>query len=222
MNRSIVWQVVAKDLFFMRWMIVGAIVAGAGALAVMPQGRVPGYVGAVSLICTLIVLLIFLVMGPIVQERKDKVLLFMLSLPISTTQYTAAKVIANVTAFGVPWLALTIGTVAVVLMSQIPDGVLPFWTAVMGYMFFYYCALLAVGLLSDSAGWHAASIVTGNISVNFLVPFLLARPSLKANIEGPAAIWSADILAIIALELVLGIVALGAAFHVRTRKPDFV
>ena len=222
MSRSIVWRLVAKDLLFMRWMIVGATLAGAGALAVMPRGRVPGYVGAVSLICTMIVLLIVLVMGPVVQERKDKVLLFVLSLPVSTTQYLAAKVIANFIAFGVPWLTLTGGTFAVVMLSQIPDGVLPFWTAVMGYMFFYYCALLAVGLLADSAGWHAVSIVTGNISVNFLIPFLLARPSLRDNIEGPSAIWSSDILAIVALELALGIVALGVAFRVRARKPDFV
>jgi hypothetical protein len=94
--------------------------------------------------------------------------------------------------------------------------------AIMGYLLFYYCALLAVGLLSDSHGWHAASIVTGNISVNFLIPFLLSRPSLKGNIEGPAAIWSSDILTVVALELVLGIAVLGGALYVRTRQPDFV
>ena len=54
----------------------------------MPLGASPAYVGGVSLICALIVLNIFLVMGGVVQERKDKVLLFILSLPVSTMQYT--------------------------------------------------------------------------------------------------------------------------------------
>lgn len=222
MSRSVVWRLIVKDLFFFRWFMLGALAVGGGALAIMPQGRVPSYVGAVSLICTLIVLLIFLVMGPVVQERKDKVLLFILSLPVSTSQYLLAKVAANAIAFGVPWLILSIATFVVADLTAMPNGVLPFWTMVLGYMLFYYCALLGVGLLTDASGWHAASIVTGNISVNFLIPFLLSRPSVKNNIEGPSAVWTADILAILALEVALGLAALGFALYVRTRKPDFV
>jgi ABC-2 type transport system permease protein len=222
MTRSIVWRLVAKDLFFLRWFMLGAIAAGAGALVIMPQGRVPSYVAAVSLICTLIVLLIMLVMGPVVQERKDKIMLFILSLPVSTTEYVVAKVIANAIAFGVPWLVLTIATFLVVDLTPIPNGSLPFWAAVLGYIFFYYCALLAVGLLTDSGGWHATAITIGNISVNFLIPFLLARPSLQQNIEGPTAVWSSDLLWILALEPTVGIAVLGLALVARTRKPDFV
>jgi ABC-2 type transport system permease protein len=222
MTGSIVWRLIAKDLFFLRWFIVGSIVAGAGALAAMPQGRVPAYVGGVSLICTLIVLLIFLVMTAVVQERKDKVLLFILSLPVSTTQYLTAKVIANAIAFGVPWLILTIATLVVVDRTALPNGVIPFWTAVLGYLFFYYCALLGVSLLAESTGLHATAITVGNLSVNFLIPFLLSRPSVRQTIEGPAAIWSPDLVAIVALELVLGIAALGVALVLRSRQPDFV
>ena len=54
------------------------------AIAIMPLGRVSAYVGGVSLICVLVILNIFLVMSGVVQERKDKVLLFVLSLPVST------------------------------------------------------------------------------------------------------------------------------------------
>jgi ABC-2 type transport system permease protein len=222
MTGSIVWRLIAKDLYFVRWFICAALVAGAGSLALMPQGRVHRYVGAVSLICTLIVLLIFLVMGTVVQERKDKVLLFILSLPVSTTQYLTAKVTANAIAFGVPWLILSIATLVVVDRTVIPNGVIPFWSAVLGYMFFYYCALLGVALLAESSGWHATAITVGNLSVNFLIPYLLARPTVRQTIEGPTAIWSSDIVTIVALEIVLGIAALGVALFVRSRQPDFV
>ena len=50
----------------------------------MPLGTVTAYVGCVSLICVLVILNIFLVMTAVVQERKDKVQLFILSLPVST------------------------------------------------------------------------------------------------------------------------------------------
>jgi ABC-2 type transport system permease protein len=222
MNGSIVMRLVAKDLYFLRWFVVFPILAGAGALAIMPLGRVHSYVGGVSLICTLIVLNIMLVMVGLVQERKDKVMLFVLSLPVSTTQYVISKVLSTSIAFGVPWLVLTIATVLVIDLTALPNGLLPFWSAVLGYLLFYYCALLAVGLLTDSSGWHGTAITIGNISVNFLIPILLSRPSMKLYAEGPTAVWTSDFLTIIALEIVVGLVALVIATVVRTRRPDFV
>jgi ABC-2 type transport system permease protein len=79
MSAPIVRQLILKDLYLFRWMIVGSLVAGGAAISIMPLSQVSSYVGAISLICTLIVLNIFLVMGGVVQEKKDKVLLFILS-----------------------------------------------------------------------------------------------------------------------------------------------
>ena len=222
MNGSIVRQLILKDLYLLRWMMAGSIAAGLAALAMMPQGKVSGYVGGVSLICILIVLNIFLVMGDVVQEKKDKVLLFVLSLPVSTTQYTVAKVLANAVAFTVPWLILTAANIVTVVVSQIPDGILPFWVAVLAYLLFYYCALLAVSLVTDSTGWHTTTIIIGNVSVNFLIPFLLSRPSVSANGEGPTAVWTGDIVAIIAIEILAGVTALGLAVYFNSRRPDFI
>ena len=82
MSRSVVRQLIVKDLYLTRWMVVGSLAAGGAAIAVMPLSVVSGYVSSVSLICTLVILNIFLVMSGIVQERKDKVQLFFLSLPV--------------------------------------------------------------------------------------------------------------------------------------------
>mgnify|MGYP003509604158 CR=1 FL=1 len=38
--------------------------------------------------------------------------------------------------------------------------------------------LLAVALTKASNGWNATAITVGNISVNFLIPVLLALPSV--------------------------------------------
>jgi ABC-2 type transport system permease protein len=222
MNGSIVRQLILKDLYLMRAMIAGSIIAGLIAVAMMPLGKISAYVSGVSLICVLIVLNIFLVMGGVVQEKKDKVVLFIMSLPISPAEYTMAKVLANAIAFTVPWLVLTAANIVVIGLSPIPNGILPFWLAVLGYLFFYYCALLAVSLFKDSQGWNATAIVIGNVSVNFLIPVLLSRPSVNAHAEGAAAVWTGDIVAIIALEILAGIAALGIAVHVHSRRPDFI
>jgi ABC-2 type transport system permease protein len=222
MNRSIVRQLILKDLYLVRWMIAGSTLAGLATLAMLPIGKISAYVGGVSFICVLILLNIFLVMNNVVQERKDKVLLFVLSLPVSTTEYTIAKVVANAIAFVVPWLVLTIANIVVIDVSAIPNGILPFWLTVLAYLLFYYCALLAVSLVTSSAGWHTAAIIVGNVSVNFLIPFLLSRPSVKANGEGAAAVWTGDIVAIIAFEILAGVAALALAVHFHSRRPDFI
>ena len=222
MSTPIVRQLILKDLYLLRWMIAASIVAGGAAIAIMPLNQVSTYVGSISLICTLIVLNIFLVMGGVVQEKKDKVLLFILSLPVSTTQYVVAKVAANAIAFLVPWLVLTIGTITVIDVSAIPNGIVPYWVAVLGYILFYYCALLAVGLLWDSAGAHVTAIIVGNVSINFLIPFLLGLPSVSRHAKGPTAVWTGDIVSIVAAEILTGALVLGLAVYLRSRTGDFV
>lgn len=222
MNRAVIRRLVLADLYLFRWMILGAVAAGAVSIALMPLGRAAAYVGSVLLICVLIVLNIFLVMSGVVQERKDKVLVFLLSLPISPKQYTAAKIVSNTIGFVVPWLLLTAATVVTTRVSWIPDGTIPFLVAVLGYLFFYYCLLLAVGLVSDSTGWHAAVITFGNLSVNFLIAFLSVLPSVTMHRDGPMAVWTSDIVTILVLELAVGAAAIALAWYFRSRDTDFV
>jgi ABC-2 type transport system permease protein len=222
MNGSVFYRLVLKDLYLVRWMIAGALVAGVGAVALMPVNRVATYVGGVSLVCVLIVLNIFLVMTTVAQERKDKVLLFVLSLPISTRQYLVAKMTANLIAFVVPWLVLSLLTIAVIDRTPLPNGVLPFWVTLLGYLLAYNCVLLAIAVATDSTGWQATVITAGNISVNFFIPFMLSRPSIAAHAEAAAAVWTPDIFVVLAIEIAIAIVALPAAVAYRSRDPDLV
>jgi ABC-type multidrug transport system permease subunit len=222
MSRSIVARLILKDLYLLRWAVLGVLAAGGASLALMPMSTASAYVGGVTFICALVILNIVLVMSGVVQERKDRVLLFVLSLPVSTTQYLAAKVTANAVAFVVPWIVLTAAAAAVIDRSSIPNGLLPFWLTVLTYLLFYYFALLAVSLVTDSTGWHATAITIGNISVNLLIPFLLGLPSVAANHKGETAVWTADILTILGLEIAAGAAALGLALYVASRRTDFV
>ena len=71
---------------------------------------------------------------------------------------------------------------------------------VLAYLLMYYCVLLGVGLASDSTGWHATVITVGNVSVNFLIPWLLSRPSVYGNRSGPVAVWAGDIVAVLVVD----------------------
>ena len=222
MSGSLVRRLILLDLYLMRWPVAGALIAGVVSIALLPLNPVSAYVGGVSLICVIVILNIVLVMTFIVQEKKDKVQIFMLSLPVSTTQYTAAKLVANAIAFAGSWIALTVGAVAVIDVSALPNGSVPFLVTVLAYLLMYYCVLLGTGLASDRAGWHAAVITVGNVSVNFLIPWLLSRPSVYRNRTGPVAVWTDDIVAVLAVEAVVAVGALGLGLYVRSRRTDFV
>lgn len=220
MSGSVVARLIRKDLFLARWMVLGALLGGGASLAIMPLTTVTAYVGGVTFVCVLVILNIVLVMTGVVQERKDKTQIFVLSLPVSTAQYVAAKVAANALAFTVPWLLLTAAAVAVVVHTPIPDGLLPFWIVLLGYLLAYYFVLLGVALFTGSNVWHATAITIGNISVNLLIPFLLNLPSIAAQTRSPAAVWTADVVAMTAGELLVGAAVLACAVVHRVRRTD--
>jgi len=222
MTTSVMTRLILKDLYFVRAIAIGSVVAGLASAAIMPLGAVPAYVGGVSLICIVVILNIMLVMSSVVQERKDKTLLFVLSLPISTSQYTLAKVTANVIAFGLSWLILLVAAVAVIDVSELPNGWIPFLVTVLVYLLAYYCVLLGVSVATDSTGWHATVITLGNVSVNFLIPLLMGRPSVGPHLKSTSADWSTDIAVFIAVEAAIGVAALAAGLFVRSRDRNFV
>ena len=117
---------------------------------------------------------------------------------------------------------LTTAAIAVIDVSALPNGRVPFLLTVLAYLLLYYGVLLAVGLAADSTGWHAAVITVGNVSVNFLIPLLLSMPSIASHLDGPVAVWTRDVVTILMFELAGAVVAIGAGLYLRCRRTDFV
>lgn len=222
MNGSIVRHLILKDLYLLRWISIIATAGGLVAAWLISLSPFPIGGGGVLLICALIVLNILLVFNGVVQERKDQVAVFVLSLPVSPAQYVTAKVVANGVAFTVPWVILTAATAVAINASQVPNGFLPLWMAVLGYLFFYYCVLLGVGLSTSANGWHAVAITVGNISVNFLIMLLFSLPSVRAYGEGDTAVWTFGMAGLIAAEFVGGLAVLALATYANSRRTELV
>ena len=222
MSASIVRQLVLKDLYLSRWIVLLSTAAGLVSLAIAPLSPTGFYVGSVTYICVLIVLNIFLVTFGVIQEKKDKVQLFVLSLPISTTQYTVAKATANFTAFFVPWLFLSIASLVVIDATGIPNGLMPVTLVLSLFVFCYYCVLLAVGIATEAAFWIPTVIVIGNVSVNFVIFLAFQLPSIGGNAQGEVAVWGGDAIALMAIEIGVGIAALALAFAAQARRREFI
>jgi ABC-2 type transport system permease protein len=224
MRRSIVTRLILKD-FYLQWpTLAGSLLLGFAMLAIVLFGGGPitFYVGSVSFICVLILLNVLLVGSIVAAEKKDRVMLFVLSLPVSTTQYAMAKLVSSLLAFLVPFCLLGAAAVLMIALTPIPHGLIPLTVAVMMYVCLYFCIFLAVALAADSALFNTMVIIAGNVLLNFLIAWLLNRPSAALASKGPVAMWTPEILATLTVEILGSLLALAAALVVILRKKDFL
>jgi hypothetical protein len=221
-SQSIVGRMVLKDLYLNRFAMAGALLLGAGTLALAPFGRIQFYVGSVSFIVVLILLNIMTVIFTVTHERKEKVNLFILSLPISTTQYTLAKIVSSLIAFFVPYLVIVGSSIALLTSTGLPDGLIPYAFTVYAYVLIYFSFFLGTSLLTDSAVWTTLVIVFGNLGFSFLMPYVGGLPAVRDFARTETIVWAPEIVTLIAAELGIALVALAVFFTFTLRKKDFI
>ena len=222
MSRSIVLQLVMKDLRLASPVVAGSLILGVLSLAVSPWNAVAFFVGGSALVVALVLLNIMLVTSSLMSERKEKIRVFMLSMPVSTTQYNVSKLLSSLIAYLVPAVLLTLGGVVLLLVTPLPNGFIPLFVATSVHCLFYFCVFLAFALVTDSQGWITTVIVCGNVSLSFLIPGLINLSSVGPNLPTEAIVWGTDVVTLMAVELVLAAAAVAISFVVNSRKTEFV
>lgn len=222
MSRSIVRQLVLKDLRLAWPLSLGSLVLGVLSLALSPWSSIAFFVGGSILVVALILLNVMLVTSTLVNERKEKIRVFLLSMPVSTTQYGVAKLLSSLIAYVVPAALLTAVAVALLVATPLPNGFIPLFIATSVHCFLYFCVFLAVALVTDSQAWISTVIIFGNVSISFVIPGLINLSPMRVGLGTETAVWSADVVAFIAIELVLAGAALGISFLVNSRNTEFV
>jgi ABC-type transport system involved in multi-copper enzyme maturation permease subunit len=222
MSNSIVWRLIAKDLYLYRWLIAGSLAAGLASLLIR-RFDLSDSIGLILFMTSIIALGVFIVMYGILTERKEKSLLFVLSLPVSPMQYSTAKIAASLIAFLIPWLVLTV-TILVIsaAFDPPPDGSIPFTVAMMLFFLANFCVLVALLLITESEYWAIAGILGTNFGVAVYMNTVYNLPAIQAHTDGPVAVWNRTVLTIIGVEAAVIVVSLGLAFLVQSRKKDFV
>ncbi|NKB72258.1 MAG: hypothetical protein GKR89_34705 [Candidatus Latescibacteria bacterium] len=224
MNKSVVFALIRKEWQFHRGPIAGGTLLGALALALVGYGSDGTYyVGAVLLLTAIIGIGIYLVFMTTIQERKEKTLAFVMSLPLSALQYTRAKLLANALFYLLPWSLLLLGSFAVIAGTDfLPNGLIPFTAVALAELLVAYCLLLGIALVTESEGWTIFVMAVCNISLNFFLYFIAHIPSINATMSGPVAVWNSTILWILLLEVLAAVAIVSLTFFFQNRKTDFI
>ena len=224
MNASMVKHLILKDWYFQRRPI-GAYTAGAllGLGIVMLGTHWSFYAGTVLLITFMVTIGIHLAIVTVVQERTEHTLPFLMTLPISPKDYTAAKVLANLSIFLVPWLMLT-GGAALILGSEgaRSGAMIPVATIALTYSLASYVLVLTVAIITESQGWTLCAMGVTNLFLQFFLYWVSHMPSIERGMKGRGAVWDTTALTLLGAELLAIVVLLGLAFTFQARKRDFL
>jgi ABC-2 type transport system permease protein len=222
MSTSMIQRLILKDWYFLRYPMIGYLLGGAFSLALVRTGNAGlSFAGTILLITILISVGIHLAMLTVINERKEQTLTFVMSLPISTREYTIAKILANVLIFLVPWVTLLLGALALLWMGD-AGGMIPFVTIILTEIFLSYVLLLAVALVSESQSWTVGAIVVGNLAFNGVLYWVSHIPSIATAMKGHAVVWQGAPLTLVIAEVAAIGLLLGLTLFFQGLKTDFL
>lgn len=222
MNASMVRRLILKDWYLNRWIILGAIGAGVLALGLSVSGSKAAFILGVILVVMIVISVgAQLAMTTTVLERKEQTLAFVMSLPVSWQEYTAAKLLANLIFFLIPWVVLAAGSFAVVLLvPEVPRGFVPYVAIMSLETLMSTCLIVAVALMSESQGWATAAILTGSLALNGFGYWVAHMKGIAAGMWGTEVHWTPLASGLLAGEFAVIAAILGITFFVQSRKTD--
>lgn len=225
MKTNVMLQLMFKDWQLQRRTIIFTLLAAAAALAILfIGGQTPAVIGTVFFFVAMIFCACLLPMLNIVNERKKQTLPFVMSLPVSSARYGAAKLVSTVGMFVVLWLILLGAGLYMILGRHIlPIGVIPMGMILMGFPLIGFCLITGTSLVGESEGWGTAAMAVVNSSY-WLIWFLLVRyvPSLTKTWGGPVAVWSPAVFKILGVEFGVIVLILGLTLYLQSLKRDFI
>jgi ABC-2 type transport system permease protein len=220
-------KLIAKELHVNRWLIVGSAVAAALSVAVAALstalGKTAFNIGALTWLTTVIALGVMLAIYGIMNERKEQSLQFVLSLPLSVSQYVRAKLLGLLLSFLGPWLVATLGAAILVLAHPgVPDGLLPYVLTLCVFMLMNFSLVLCGTLLVRSESAVSVVIILTNMLVSVYMFTIGTQAGLKDHMYGPTPVWNGTFYSVLIVELIVFVVALTLPLATTARRRDFI
>lgn len=210
LNLPLIRLLVLKDWQLFQKQLAALVLAGFVAMALLGLATAWAfYLGSLLLIVVLVAAACFSISTSLLVERKEQTLAFVMSLPVSPLDLTLSKLAGNLITFGVPFLILLLGTVGVILTTPLPDGLLAMTVLLFGYVLTAYCVSLAVTMQVESEGWNLFAMIGSMVLINPFIMLLGQIDSIREPARQAAIVFSSDALALLGVQLVLSLTALG-------------
>ena len=211
-----------KDWYFTRKLLIGLMLAGLIAIALIASASKAGlYAGNVLLITVLIAIGVHAPITTIVQERKSHTDTFVMTLPISLRTYQLSRLLANLLLMLLPSLLLLLGCFAVILaVPALPDGLVPVSAAVLGYIISGSMVILCVALFSESMEWTIGVMITSNLLLQAMLYFVGNLPTTQATAGTDQIVWDSSIVTAVLIETAICVTLPALTLWWKTRRTN--
>lgn len=222
LNTSVIRLLVAKDWQLFQKQLAMLVLAGIVALCFLGLARPWAfYVGSLMLIIVLVSAACFSISTSLMNERKEQTLAFVMSLPVSPADFTVSKLAGNLLTFGVPFVVLLGGTLAVVLFTPLPDGLVVYSLLIFAYILFAYAVSLAAVMSVTAEGWATFAMIGPMVMINPYMMALAQVPEISKRTSVDAIVWTTPAVAILCTLVGLSVAIIGFATWYHARKPAF-
>jgi ABC-2 type transport system permease protein len=217
-------KLIARELYMHRWMIGGSIVAGVAGLAVVARGGPINFnVGFLIWLTTIVAFGVVVAMFGIASERKERVMNWVLSLPVAHGDYVRIKVVALLLCFIAVWATLSAAAIGlVVAQPTVPDGLLPFAVLLCIFMLGNFSFVVCSALHLHSEGPMTIVIVVHNIAITLFMFVVAAIGDISSHMQGPTAVWNSAFWTVLIIELAVFLLLISLPFLVAARRRDFI
>jgi ABC-type transport system involved in multi-copper enzyme maturation permease subunit len=216
-------KLIAKEFYLHRWLMVGSTVAGLAGLAIAAEGEMRFNIGMLTWLTAIIAFGVVLAMLGIANERKERALQFVLSLPLSPGDYVRIKLFGLFLCYLVPWAILSAGAVVLLLVRpNLPDGLLPFALLLSGFMLANFSVVLCGALHTASEGVMTLVIIVTNMNVTLFIFLVGGVPALNDHLHAATPVWNDAFWIVLAAEAATLSIALLLPYFVAARRRDFV
>ena len=224
MSNAVVKQLVLKDLQILKiptlcWWLGGV----ASVFIAVFGGAALGTITTILFVTCMAGAGVHGAMLTTVEERREQVLAFIMSLPISVREYTSSKLIANLLCFGVVWLTLSAASFVVFLGDEgLPSGTRPMLVIILIAILLAYTIILATGLVFEALGPTIVAIVAANIGTQIYMWVIVELQGIRAFLGGDVAVWNGTVFSVLAVQIAVIVALLAGTYFLQARKTDFV
>lgn len=222
LNLPAIRALVIKDWQLFEKQLAAHVLAGILALALIGHAQKWSfYIGSLLLIVVLVGSYCFAISNSFMNERKEKTLAFVMSLPVAPVDFYLAKLIGSLLTFAAPFVVLVGGAVAVTLWTPVPDGLLTLVLLLAGHMLLAYCISLAVAMQVESEGWNLFAMIGSSVLINPLMAGLSQIPDIARYWSTDNLVWSWQALTILAAQVLSSLALLVWTSWRHLRKQAF-
>jgi ABC-type transport system involved in multi-copper enzyme maturation permease subunit len=219
----VIRKLIAKEFHVNRYIMAGASAGGVLSVLICALGKTGFSIGSLMWITVIIANGVMLALYGVMTERKERSLLFVLSLPLSIADYVRAKMLGLALCFFIPWVVATAAAIVLVLVKgDVPDGLVPYTVLLSVYMLANFMVLLCWTLHVNSEAWISAAIVLTNMGVSIYMFVVGAQPGLQNHIWSPTPVWNETAWTILIVELGVIALAFTLPLFLAARRRDFI